>query len=141
MWTIDRVIVLLWLIILAIEDYKTRTIEIKYLWGMFVITSVYMGVTIDSIELLCEHLGGFILGLCFLLASKCTKEKIGYGDSVVLCILGGYLGIYQFVSIVLLSFLLCSVYGSVNIAIKNIHRSTEIPYLPFLLAGYVGGLI
>ena len=38
---------------------------------------------------------GIGVGVLFLLVSKVTEEAIGYGDSVAIMILGGYLGFWK----------------------------------------------
>lgn len=52
------------------------------------------------------------MGVLFLLVSKVTEEAIGYGDSVAIMILGGYLGFWKVVGALAVAFFtsgVCSV--------------------------------
>ena len=48
-----------------------------------------------NVENLVGICAGIGVGVLFLLVSKVTEEAIGYGDSVAIMILGGYLGFWK----------------------------------------------
>ncbi len=139
MWAIGDIVVLVWMIFMAREDIKYRSISIKNLVGMFLFLCIYLLGIILGTEGFILHIEGIALGSFFLLVSMITKEKLGYGDSFVLLLLGAYLGIWNFVAVVLLALTLSFVYGIIYLFMKKLQRTSEIPFLPFLLVGYIGG--
>lgn len=83
---------------------------------------------------------GMLPGI-FLLAVAFATKKAGYGDGIVLLLLGitpeGAGGIQLFG----LSLFLISIYAAVLLALRKVHRSTRLPYLPFLTAAWVAGVL
>lgn len=58
-----------------------------------------------NVENLVGICAGIGVGVLFLLVSKVTEEAIGYGDSVAIMILGGYLGFWKVVGVLAAAFL------------------------------------
>ena len=63
------------------------------------------------------------------------------GDAWVLLDLGIVLETGEFLITVCLGVLLSGGCAMILLALKKAGRRTEIPFVPFLLAGYVGGLL
>lgn len=135
MWEIWSTIVLFWLVLLSIEDWSTHSISVRGLLYGGVGVLVYLGVTITQGSELITHIGGAIGGIIFLFVSKCTKEALGYGDSIVLLILGLYLGIWDFLEVGFLAFVFSGIYGMICLWKKR--KSMTMPFIPFILGGYV----
>ena len=74
------------------------------------------------------------MGVLFLLVSKVTEEAIGYGDSVAIVILGGYLGVWKVVGVLAAAFFTSGV-CSVILAFRR--RVKTMPFFPFLTLGYI----
>lgn len=77
---------------------------------------------------------GIGVGVLFLLVSKVTEEAIGYGDSVAIMILGGYLGFWKVVGALAVAFFTSGV-CSVILAFRG--RVKTMPFFPFLTLGYI----
>lgn len=141
MWNIIGSILGVILIILSIEDCLKRYISVKYLWLMggcvvayFIITKGGEGLFLSGLGMLC--------GVVFLGISAITKEKIGYGDSIVLIILGGYLGIWVFLDMMTLTCILCFIFGIICLIRKKTSLTlTTIPFLPFIFMGFLGVMV
>ena len=90
-----------------------------------------------------------MVGLMVYLFSVLTKEKIGKGDAFVVMVTGLYLGFQNTLLLVWLSTILAAVIGSIIIRKNNVNTDFEIPFVPFLLMGYliiyfiscVGGMV
>lgn len=82
------------------------------------------------------NLGGLLVGLLFVLVSKVTEEGLGYGDSLLLCILGLYLGLWDLLGLLAVAWLLAAAAAVVILASRRYRRGTVIPMVPFIAAGY-----
>ena len=96
--------------------------------------------------------GGIAVGLCFLGISRLTGEGIGYGDSIMILLLGIYLGIWKLLIVLSGAFFLLALaavvllsYYSIRgkgmaqgtVGMKKISRKYALPFYPFLTCGYI----
>lgn len=128
-------ILLVWLVILSYIDIRTRELPVKLLLlsGMSgVLYQVFWGME-DWII----FAAGIGTGVVFLLISKITKEKIGYGDSAVILILGIWSGGRSLIGILGISFFLLEVFAVIVLCKKKMSSKYEAPFVPFLTGGYV----
>lgn len=131
-------IVCLMLGVCSISDWKKKEIPVIWL--------VIMSIAIGCFAVLSEavsirlRIGGILLGVLFLLISKCTKEAIGYADSWLVLLLGIYVGSLQAISILFAASMLAGI-GSIFCLWKH-HwkRSATLPFVPFLTISYLGAL-
>lgn len=141
MWGINQSIVLIWLAVLAFQDVKDREISAVYLWGMSFWILSYLAYILISEEPAVRHILGIFIGVFFLAVSRITNEKLGYGDSIVLLFLAIYLGVWDFCKVGMLAFSMSFIYIIINLVIKKMYKHSRIAFLPFVLLGYVGGLV
>ena len=87
------------------------------------------------------YIWGAFVGIGFLIVSRCTKEALGYADSWMIFLLGMYLGIWKLVSALSFSFLAAGIWSLGKVVLKKKGRKEVIPFLPFLTAGYLGGIV
>ena len=134
----DWVIFLL-LAVCSIWDMKKREIPLL-LCGLMAFFAI--GASISSPRAGGgDILAGVAIGVVFLGISKISKEAIGYGDSLLLLVLGIYLGGK------LLLFLL--LYASVGAGIsalfllwkKGWSKKAGIAFVPFLMLAYLGVIL
>ena len=76
-----------------------------------------------------------------MIISRVTGESLGYGDSLLIMVAGGFLGLWDLLSVLAAAFSLAAGYGAVMMIRKKFHRKTAFPFGPFLAAAYMGGLI
>ena len=93
--------------------------------------SLYIGHSVRSI------VGGIAIGLAMLAFSIISKEKLGKGDAYVILISGLYLGFVDLLSLLWISFVYATIAGIIIIRKYDNSTSHEIPFIPFLLAGYL----
>ena len=84
---------------------------------------------------------GILLGAAFLLVSKVTKEGLGYGDSILILLLGAFVGLWQVLLVLVIAFASAAIFSSVVLVLKKMSRKKQIPFVPFLLLGYIGGCL
>lgn len=80
-------------------------------------------------------------GCLLLVIGKFTQEAIGYGDGLIVLILGIYLGIWETCEVVLLALFLSAVWGGILMMGKKKGLQQEFPWVPWLLIAYVGKLV
>ena len=80
-------------------------------------------------------------GIVFLIISKVTDESFGYGDSILILIMGGFLGFWNILTVLLTAFSMAALFSSFMLIRKKFHRKSAFPFVPFLTASYIGGMI
>lgn len=81
-------------------------------------------------------LAGAAVGIVFLAVSKVTEEAFGYGDSLLIFVLGIYLGFWDLLCLLVVSFTLAAGFAMIVLAVRHFKRKTVFPFVPFLSAGY-----
>ena len=118
----------------AVYDMKTKTIPVA---------AVVIGAVGVVIYRLCTGTGigalamGLVPGAVVLLLALVTKESIGMGDGLVLCILGLFGGWRQCLAVFGMALVLSAVLAMVLLVCRRAGRKTELPFLPSLFGGYL----
>ncbi|MBQ9990867.1 MAG: prepilin peptidase [Lachnospiraceae bacterium] len=117
----------------AIMDGRRKMVRVSYLWIGTVLALGFLWKELSYGGLEVKELAVRLLpGIVFLLCSRFTREKVGYGDGMILLILGlcfpaAFLWQTWITAVFLITlwagFLLCT---------KKGNRNTRIPFLPFL---------
>lgn len=81
------------------------------------------------------------VGLLFTGISVITGGALGMGDSLVLLALGTVMNMGDFFPMLLGAIFSSAACAGILLGILKKSRNTEIPFVPFLLLGYLGGLI
>lgn len=81
--------------------------------------------------------GGIIIGLVVLGISKLTKNGIGTGDGLLLCVTGVYLGFWKNLEMFFMALCLAAACSALLLITKRAGRKTQIPFVPFLGIAYL----
>lgn len=81
------------------------------------------------------------IGVLVLAFGFLTRGGIGIGDGLLLLALGSLLDADSYVRTLVIGLLLSAFFSGILLVVMKKSRKTEIPLVPFLLAGYIGGLI
>ena len=81
------------------------------------------------------------IGILFLAAGLISRGAIGAGDCWILLALGALLDTETYIRMLCIGFFLAAVWSGILLVIRRKSRKTEIPLVPFLLAGYIGGIL
>ena len=81
------------------------------------------------------------IGILFLAAGLISRGAIGAGDCWILLALGALLDTETYIRILCIGFFLAAFWSGILLMIRRKSRKTEIPLVPFLLAGYIGGIL
>lgn len=129
-------IVLIFLSICTVFDIRKKEIPL-ILAGAGMTAAV--GFTIWRIEngsiYTAQILLSLLPGLFFLLVSWCTKEKVGYGDGILLLITGLMVGFYLCFTGLCISLFLSAFFGVLLLFLHKARKNSRIPFVPFLTMG------
>ncbi len=131
MWTI---IIAAQLGILSILDIRKKCVPV--IGVIELLFTVLILQFFDPAELW-EYIICILVGVTFLLVSKLSKEAIGYGDSLVILILGIQLGFWKFVELLTYSMFLLGVASLIILVLKGNRKKVGVPFVPMLAAGYL----
>ena len=81
--------------------------------------------------------GGIFIGVIIYVLSKLTKGKIGEGDGWILMITGIFLGFRNNIMLLLLSLWVAAAVSIFLLLLKKAKRKTELPFVFFMIPGYV----
>lgn len=84
-----------------------------------------------------ESLSGLPVGVLVMAISKATGGKIGMGDGMVLCVTGLWLGLWRNMELFAYALLAAAIVSVVLLALRLVNRKKSIPFIPFLLLGYL----
>ena len=121
------------------DRYSLEEVSVRSLLILLAI-AVLCQVLCSNGELRMMVAGGLCGGV-FLFLSWFTQESFGYGDSILILILGILSGGWNLLWILFAAFLIASVYGGIMIARKKYTRKNSFPFIPFLTVAYLGGMI
>ena len=76
-----------------------------------------------------------IPGSCLLLLGLCTRESIGYGDGLLVLVLGIILGLEKCLMTVGAGLAASSAYALVLLVLRKANGRSRLPFVPFLTAG------
>lgn len=131
---ISRIICLGILVSLAVMDLRYRRVSSSMLMTGSILAAGY-SLLFDRNHIWLS-LGGLMIGLMFVAMSKVTDEKLGYGDSWLLCILGVYLGTWNLLGLLLVAWMAAALTAMAVLALHRCRRGTVLPMIPFIAAGY-----
>ena len=79
------------------------------------------------------------IGLFFLAISMITKGAFGVGDGLLLLALGTVLDGQELLMTACIGLFASAILAAVFLVVRKKGRKEEIPFVPFLLLGYLGG--
>lgn len=134
MWQISRIIGFGFLAGLTAEDIRTRKVSEELLIMMSILAAGYQIWTKEiSWNLIISGLG---IGLVFLFVSYVTRESLGYGDSILICILGLFVGGMELIEILVIAWLGAAVVSMILLLRRKFGKKLAVPFVPFLSLGY-----
>ncbi len=139
---VEQMCYLLFLIVNAVSDLKSRKISIRInlLFAIAGIALFWCGER-DFLSLA----GGILTGAYLMVFSALTKGGVGGGDGIAVMISGIFMGGGKNLLILMGGFCLLFCLGGVRMLQKKATPKTEWPFLPFFACSYVvlclGGVV
>lgn len=129
---------LIFLLFSSFLDIRKREISIPVTL-MFGLAGV--AYSIKTGRTMTDYLIPLGIGILILGGSVLTRGQVGMGDGWMLLALGCMLRMECYIQMACIGMLLAAAYSGVLMLVFRKNRKTEIPLVPFLLLGYVGGII
>lgn len=82
-------------------------------------------------------LGGVMPGVIVLVLAYFSKEAIGVADGVVILVCGASFGLLETVAFTFFATVYAGVCSIVLLLMRKVGKKSRIPFLPFLLLGYL----
>lgn len=134
---ISEIILLIYLTSAAVRDIKSKTVALYpalIMAGAGVLRRLIPAFCVDT---LLSCFTGTLPGIFLLTVAWITRQEVGYGDGIVLLIIGLYLGFSAGTGIFLTALLLLAPVSLFYIIFRKAGRRKKLPFIPFLLAGYI----
>lgn len=131
---IINLIITIYLIFCTWKDIKTKTVSLLFSFITACILLILQLVFADNH--FSYYLYALIPGIFLLFISFCTRQSLGYGDCIVFLTIGIGLGFSSLLLVTIVAFILSAVY-SLFLIIKRKSGKTEVPFLPFILTGFL----
>ena len=135
---VEQFCILAFLGINSLKDLRTREVSMLTI-GIFAFGGVIRACLMGNICM--EWAAAICLGAAMIALSVMTKGAVGMGDGFIMMALGTVLSFRELLEAFLLGLVCCSVGGIILLFLPGTRKKTEIPFVPFLLLGYIGGLI
>ena len=132
---------IIYLVILSIRDIQKKEFPMGALLGGLGIGVIWGIIKDDWATILL----GILPGILLILMGFLTREKIGYGDGILLIIVGLILGWPGSLVVYVLAQFGVLVYAVLLLVVKHASGDVKIPFAPFLTVALVfyqmGGMI
>ena len=133
--------------ITACDDMKSMQVKVREIL-IFAFIGIAFNIIFRPYSLL-SVAGGVMIGCVVLLFSYFSNEKIGIGDSLIIIVTGLFLGFADTLLLLWVSTIMAAIFGMIFIKKYGKEKDYEIPFVPFLLMGYlliymvkgIGGLV
>lgn len=122
----------------AWEDWRKRKISLtSIVLASFIGALFYAG---GSMEWTYRQILAFLPGAFLLLWSYLTRGKVGIGDGLIVLEMGLYMPLDEITAVFSAALMGAAVYSGILYMKGHRNKDLCIPFVPFLLGGYVGGL-
>lgn len=139
MCEIRDIFVLVLLVLCSISDIRRRGV---YTWVLIALTFLLiMFCMVYGREHILSILGGIGVGGMFLAVSRLSREAIGYADSWMIALLGGYLGIQRILLLLTMAFVFAGLFGLGGFVFRRMRKGSAMPFIPFLTIAFIGVIL
>lgn len=133
---ITQGIELLFLGIASCMDLKNKTLSVVFL-KIFGVIGILCNLFFWD-QSITEILTGLLPGAVVFAAAKLSNEAVGYGDALMILILGLFEGGYGIVPVLFAAFLAAGIYGLFRVVIIHSSLKDTMPFVPFLFLAFMG---
>ena len=129
-----NIIILLCLAYATYTDIKSHSISIKVSLSATIL--IIITLFFSDRPYLSSIIYGLIPGIVLFILSYLTRESIGYGDGVIVSIIGIGLGFSKVIFICIIAFIVTAIVA-IFLIIKRKSGKSTLPFVPFILCGFI----
>ncbi len=118
------------------QDIRRKEIRVNFVL-LFGILGIFLHMLFRMLSI-GSLLLGMLVGIVLLLLGLASEGRIGTGDGVLLTVTGIYLGPERNLTLFFGALVLCGIWALGLLALRKKRRTDCIPFVPFLLAAYMG---
>lgn len=128
--------VCVFLCICSVFDIRKKELPLLILIaGILAALGIEMWCIWKGLETVAGIAESLLPGVFLLLLSFCTREKVGYGDGLLLIILGLFLGFYRCFLVLCFGLIFSSVFALILLLFCKAGKNSRLPLVPFLTIG------
>lgn len=120
-------------------DLRRREISLSGL-GAFGAAGILMNLLLKY-QTGFEMSAGIGVGIFVLAASAVTKGAIGFGDGLLLCVTGIYLGGMENLRLLMGGLILCALVLGAGLLLGKARWKQQFPFVPFLCLAQIGRML
>ena len=137
---VKSIIILIFLLMGSIWDVRKKCVPLIYLYAGGIVAVGYLfikSLVVRNADIWVCAICGTGCGLFCLFLSFVSKEQIGYGDGWIVGIVGMLSGIKIVLGVFVTAMFGLVIFSLFLLVFRKGNRKTELPFVPFLLFGYV----
>lgn len=124
------------LFICSVFDIRKKELPLMILIaGFLAALGIEMWHICKGLETVSGIAESLLPGVFFLFLGFCTREKVGYGDGLLLIILGLFLGFYRCFLVLCFGLIFSSVFALILLLFRKAEKNSRLPLVPFLTIG------
>ena len=131
---LNNIVILILLALCTFFDIKSKQLPLKMiaLFALIIVERCFANGYFGSWDFLLRLAPGVLL----LLIAFATNQAIGYGDGVIIVLIGLMLDIQVTISLIFIAFILSSIISLIILISKKGDRQTRLPFMPFMLTAW-----
>lgn len=134
--SVIKILLLLFLGTCSAFDIRKKEIPISLiLIGIVFSSGMNIWQIYDKSITIADAGAALVVGVFMICVSFCTREKIGYGDGLILIVSGLMLGFYQCFLGLCISLVFSSVCALLLLVSNKAGKDSGLPFVPFLTVG------
>lgn len=132
-------VIFIFLALLTFYDIKNKQLPMRVIgiFGVVIVGICFAKDYFSSWEILIRLLPGMFL----IIIAYFTSQSIGYGDGIVIMLIGLMIDIHTAITFILLAFLLSAMVSIILLISRKGNKQSKIPFMPFLLIAWCACLI
>jgi Flp pilus assembly protein protease CpaA len=134
--TIECILILSACLVITAIDITIRKISNEIILFILIVGVIFVFVN-NQVSSLDSHIGGFALGFAMFCLPSMIGRGAGWGDVKFAAVLGFCLGIYDFLTAVIIMTLILLLYTGYIIAKRKGNLKTKIALGPFMAGGII----
>lgn len=123
----------------TISDIRTKKVLIWSAWVFGVFGLLYGLLTKELVSP--QVITALLPGSICLIISKVTKESMGYGDGIIILVMGVYISTQKLIGSLVLALIFAALWSILLLVLFRKKKQDEFPFVPFVLLGYIGGML